>query len=378
MLSKLKISTIDQWSGRTIRPVFLFLAMMLVIAYPGLSHSAYKQLTEYRTDAVQDDFKKSQEAKRSTKDYEEAALSRSEEIIYQKVKTVLEHQKLLESINKELTKKLALKNGIITSLEFNEQILWNQLEANEKKIWDALTAKDKEYQKAKKLTDQLALKDSIIKALKDNENAMNAQLKDNKKKFERALVAIDPGYQPTEERVSLMSNSLFGYSPPATHERSLKSKGYGAYDSNADQYTDAVAANIADGDHPWSSLACTTCHEGNTNYDNEVNISAKITESSKNILWEDNINVSDYMISDSLRSSSEITNDHSKSNNLKEDSISTFRSWTSPPSDTITCNDQESDSFCAEDSKNDSWWNWFYQKISTFKTSVAETVYSYL
>lgn len=339
MLSKLKISTVDQWSGKTIRPVYLFLTMMLVIAYPGLSHSAAKQITEYRTG----NFRKSQEGERST-------LSGSEKRLYQQVKTVLEHQKRLISINKELTEKVALKNAIIKSLEYSEQLLWNQLEDSETIYWDALRTRDIEYKKAEKLNHQLTLKENIIKTLKDSEKNLKAQLEDNKKKFEIALAAIDPEYKPTEERAALIPESLFGYSPPAT-----------------------------DGDHPWSSLVCVTCHGGDTDVDNEVNISAEIAKSSKNILWEDNIDVSDYMLSYSSRSSQGITNNYSKSNNLKGgDSISTFRDWTSPPSDTMSCNDQESDGSCVEDSKTDSWWHWFYQKISTLKTSVAETIYAYL
>ncbi len=377
MLSKFKSSTLDQWRITSIRPVFLFLTMMLVVAYPRLSHSAGNPLTKY-LEGVQNIFKKSPKAEQSTNNSEEIVLSEAEERLYQKVKSVLEHQKVLESTNKELAEKLALKNAIIISMGYNEEILWNQHEANEQKLWDALTAKDKEFQKAKELTDQLALKNSIIKTLKDNEDALNAQLKDNEKKFEKALAAIDPGYQPTDERAALIPESLFGYSPPATYERSLKSKGYGVHGSKADWSTDTVATDATDEDHPWGSLVCITCHEGYINYDSEVSIPAKIAKSSKNILWEDNIDVSDYIISNSLNSDEEIVNSYPSSGSLKEDSISTFKSWISAPSNNITCNDQESGSVCAEDSKTDSLWHWFNQKISKFKTSVAETVYSYL
>jgi hypothetical protein len=277
-----------------------------------------------------------------------------------------------------LSEKLALKDDIITSLEYNEEILWNQLEESETIYWDALRTRDLESKKAKKLNHQLTLKENIIKRLKDSEKNLKAQLEDNNKKFEMALVAIDPEYNPTEERVALIPESLFGYSPPTTHERSLKSKGYGARDSNAVWHTDAVVTNTTDEDHPWISLVCTTCHDGITNLGNEVTIPPKFNESTKNIFWEENIDVSDYMISDNLRSSQDITNNYSKSNNLREDSISTLRTWISPLSDKIACNDQEPGSVCAEDSKTDSWWNWFNQKISNLKTNVAEKVYSYL
>ena len=369
MLSKFKFSTVAQWRVTSIRPLFLFLAVTLVIAYPRLSHSAGNPFTKY-LEGMQNIFKKSPKAEQPTKNSEEIVLSESEKRLYQKVKAVLEDQKRLESINKELTQKLAVKSAIITSLEYNEELLWNQHDANEKKLWDTLTAKDKEFQKTKELSEQLALKDGIIKTLQNSEDTLKAQLKDDKRKFETALSAIDPEYQPTDERVSLMPNSLFGYSPAATYERPLNPKGSGALDGNAVWYDDATTSNTTGNEHPWGSLVCTACHDGITNYDN--------TESSKNILWEDDIDVSEYMISRNLRSSHEVTDDYSKSHDLGKDSISSMRTWISQGPTLDTCNEQGSDSFCADNSGTDSWWRWFNQKIGNFKTNVAETVYSYL
>lgn len=379
MISKLKIPTLDRCSSVTSRPVALFLTMMLVVAYPGLSQSANKQLIEYYAGNVQSDFEESQKGEGMTKGYEEQAPSRPEkESIYQKVKAVIEQQKVLESNNQELTDKLALKNEIITSLGYNQQVLWSQLEDSKTIYWDALNARDVEHKKAEELNHQLALKENIIKTLTASEKNLKAQLEDNKKKFERALAAIDPGYQPTEERVSLMSNSLFGYSPPATNKTPLLSNDTDVNDSNPYSRADIIADKTTDNSHPLGSLVCITCHGGDTNFDNVINTPAEVAEPSKSILWDDKFDASDFIILNNLNSNEEIINNHSTSDNIKEDSISTMKTWTSPPSSINTCIDQEADSFCAEDSETDSWWHWFYQKISTLKTSVAETVYSYL
>ena len=292
MISKLKILSLDRCSSITFRPVTLFLTVMLVVAYPGLSQSAGKQLIAYHSVAVQSDFEESQKGEVATKGYEEPAPSTSEkESIYQKVKAVVEHQAVLESNNQELTEKLALKDEIISSLEYSQQVLWSQLEDSETIYWDALKARDLEQKKAEELNHQLALQENIIKTLKGSEKNLKAQLEYNKKKFERALAAIDPGYQPTEERASLMSNSLFGYSPPATNKTPLISND-----------TDVIADKTTDNSHPLGSRVCTTCHNSITNFDNVINTPAVVTESPKSILWEDSLDVSDFMISNNLNS----------------------------------------------------------------------------
>ena len=350
-----------------------------LFTFPKRSHSADKQPTEYHAAAVQSNFEESQTGDGATKGYEEAAPSRSEkENIYETVKAVIEHQRVLESDNQELTDKLALKDEIITSLEYNQQLLWSEFEDSETIYWNALKARDLEHKKAEELNHQLALKENMIKTLKDSENNLKAQLEDNKKKFERALAAIDPEYQPTEERTSLMSNSLFGYSPPATTKTPLISKGTDVNDSNPYWRGNVIADKTTYNDHPWGSLVCMTCHGGISNFDNVINTPAEVTKSPTNILWEDKFDASDFMISSRLHAGEEITNSHPISDNLKEDSISTLRTWASQPPGISTCNDQGSNSFCAEDLKTDSWWNWFNQKISKFKTSLAETVYSNL
>ncbi len=247
-MKKHKVSTIDHRIGITLIPLILFLCIMLVVVYPGQSESSRKQFinTSQRTVAetkkgdgetkatkkslyqkmignvkrlvafpkqsrsekkqtrktgtsAQNHFAKTKQSEAEKIRYKgQSSISPNKNNIYDILISVVKRQKVIESMNKELIEKLSQKDDTITSLEYTEDVLWNQLEESGNKYWNIVT--NKAYM----------------------EDALLAQLDVNKKKFQEALAARDTQYQKAVKRVSSSAEPVFGYSPPATEKRSFE------------------------------------------------------------------------------------------------------------------------------------------------------------
>jgi hypothetical protein len=209
---------------------FLFLAALLVVIFPKLSQSADIQLNDYHIGISEGGVTNLQTENKQLVDYHmvvarndlarkmidnaASSVNSREDTFYQILIGVIENQKILESINKELAHQLALKNDRIKSLQYNEEVLWEQLDESENKYWHAIAARDEESQIAQDLTDKLALKEDIIRALEERTHDLRVQLEFNIRKYKEVLAARDAEYKRAVERISLKPETVFSYSPP--------------------------------------------------------------------------------------------------------------------------------------------------------------------
>lgn len=272
-MRELKVSTIDHRSGTTRIPFILFLAMMLVVVYPGQSQSAEKQFinTSQRTVteskkseeatkvtiksiyqkmignvkrlvtfsrqpqpeekqtrktvvSVQSDFVKTEKSATEQASYlvpfgykGKSAISPNKDNIYDILISVVKRQKLIESVNEELIEQLSQKDDTITSLKYTEEVLWNQLEESENKYWNTVT--DKAYM----------------------EDALLAQLEEIENKYWNTLASKDMDYQQAKVLTDILDLKDYMIRALEDKERILRAQ----LETNQKKFQEALAARDA-------------------------------------------------------------------------------------------------------------------------------------
>jgi hypothetical protein len=355
MMSQFKITTFFRLGSFTITPFSVFLALILVITFPGDSQSKEKRFIDYLKGIVK---KQTQPAEKQLMDYQindadsDSFLSPEDMVLYEKVNAVLEHQELIESENSELMEELALKNDIIRALEDNEQALWIQL----KTFWEALAAKDVEYKDVQELKEKLALKENEIQELK-------IKLEKSNDKLQTALTARSGEEHEVHETASI-GGPVFAYSPPIIQEETATPADISHRDLNYWNSETSQESSI-ESEHPWGSLVCVTCHDSVTNLEPLFNSAVAGEGSSKGNLWEGKFDASEFMISDRLDIGENFSNEHPTSYLNGGDGVGNFlKTIPAPESYRSNCAQQEADGSCAGESESGTWWNWFYRQFS--------------